>query len=67
MSVGLYDADKATYPLIVYNLDLMKYATYYKQQNEIVSYTEQYNPENYSKFIFRKDYDDGVYPFELSR
>lgn len=67
MSVGLYDCDLATlrsYPL---NLDIMKLSAYYKlKKNEIVTLTDYFNPAPYSKYIIRKDYQDGVFPKRMA-
>lgn len=62
MSVGLYDADMATYIHTAPNLELMKYATYYKNKGEITTLSPLFNPSFFSKFIYRKDYDDGNFP-----
>lgn len=40
-------------------------ATYYKQRNEIVKFATKLEPEMYTKFFVRKDYDNGVYPKEF--
>lgn len=65
MSVGLYDLDMALYRRVPFNLEIMKLATYYKKQNEIVVLAPDFTPEKYTKFIVRKDYDDGNYPTNL--
>ena len=43
----------------------MKLATYYKQHNEIVKLATKLEPERYTKFFVRKDWDDGLYPKEF--
>ena len=58
MSIGLYDVDFATYIHIPFNLELMKLSTYYKKKKEIVVMTENFEPERYSNYIIRKDYND---------
>lgn len=60
--IGLYDADMATYIHTAPNLELMKYATYYKNKGEITTLSPLFNPSFYNKFIYRKDYDDGNFP-----
>lgn len=65
MSVGLYDADQATFTKVVFNLELMKLSAYYKRKGEIVILAPEFAPEKHSKFIYRKDYDDGIYPKNL--
>ena len=49
----------------IFNLELMKLATYYKQHNEIVKLATKLEPERYTKFFVRKDWDDGLYPKEF--
>lgn len=62
MSVGLYDMDMATYTLVPPNLEIMKLSTWYKRKGEVVVLTPTFSPERNSKFIVRKDYDDGNFP-----
>ena len=62
MSIGLFDGDLAVYKNVCFNLELMKMATYYRKKGEVVALTTTFSPDKYSRFIFRKDYDDGVYP-----
>ena len=50
-----------TYKQPVFNLELMKLATYYKQRNDLVKLAPVLEPERYTKFFFRKDWDDGNY------
>lgn len=49
----------------VFNLELMKLATYYKQKRDIVKLAPVLEPERYTKFFFRKDWDDGDYPKQI--
>lgn len=57
MSYGLYDGDLHLYPQVpFFNLELMKYATYYKRKREIVAFTPKFNPTMYSNYIVRQDY-----------
>ena len=67
MSVGLMDADMMAYSLVPFNLEIMKLSTYYKKKGEIVIFSHTFSPEKNSKFIYRKDYDDGRYPPSLMR
>lgn len=62
MSIGLYDADMATYTNVPFNLELMKLSTYYKNKNEIVHLSPFFVPEKFSKLIYRKDYNDDIFP-----
>ena len=43
----------------------MKLATYYKQKRDIVKLAPILDPYKYTKFIYRKDWDDGDYPKEI--
>lgn len=66
MSVGIYDADLATYTLVPFNLEAMKLSAYYKKKGEIVVLAPHFTPEKNTKFILRKDYDDGNFPLGLT-
>ena len=44
----------------------MKLSAYYKKKGEIVVLSPQFTPEKNTKFIFRKDYDDGCFPTNLT-
>ena len=59
MSIGLYDDDFMRYAPVCFNLDLMKLSTYYKRKKEVVVLSPTLEPERYTHFIFRKDYNDG--------
>lgn len=65
MSVGLWDADKTKYPTAPLNLELMKLSTYYKNKREIVNLSPELDPGKYTKFLIRKDYNDGEFFSEL--
>lgn len=66
MSIGLYDVDMSLYNQTPFNLELMKYATYYKQKREIVTMSSLFTPEKFGQFILRKDYQDDRFPFKMS-
>lgn len=66
MSVGIHDADLSTFALVPFNLEVMKLSAYYKKKGEIVVLSPYFTPEKNTKFIFRKDYDDGRYPNRLT-
>lgn len=66
MSVGLYDADMSAYLLVPFNLEIMKLSAYYKKKGEIVVLSPSFTPHRNTKFIYRKDYDDGDYPRGLA-
>lgn len=65
MSVGIMDADLATYTLVPFNLEAMKLSSYYKKKGEIVVLSPSFTPERNTKFIYRKDYNDGDFPLNL--
>lgn len=62
MSVGLYDADMSSYVLVPPNLEIMKLSAYYKKMGEIVVLAPSFTPTRNTKFIYRKDYNDGEFP-----
>lgn len=47
------------------NLELMKISSYYKKKMEIVNLSPSFSPNMYNKFIYRKDYYDGIFPSEI--
>ena len=65
MSIGLYDDDMVTYTHTAPNLELMKLAAYYRQKHQITIMTRLFRPDMYTKYIYRKDYDNGVYPYKF--
>ena len=65
MSVGLFDLDMKTYTQVPINLEIAKLSSYYKGKREIVSMSPSFQPSKFSKFIIRKDYEDGIYPRNL--
>jgi hypothetical protein len=56
------DADMSAYLLVPFNLEVMKLSTYYKKKGEIVVLSPSFTPHRNTKFIYRKDYDDGDFP-----
>jgi len=60
-TIGLYDADMAKYNHVLFNLDLMKLSTYYKNKRQLVKLITELDLERYSKIIYRKDYYDGTF------
>ena len=67
MSVGIMDADMSAYLLVPFNLEVMKLSAYYKKKGEIVVLSPSFTPHRNTKFIYRKDYDDGDFPRDLTR
>lgn len=66
MSIGLMDADIAKYHLVPFNLEIMKLSAYYKRRGEIVILAPSFEPERNKEFIYRKDYNDGDFPKDLT-
>lgn len=66
MSIGIMDADMSTYTLVPFNLEVMKLSAYYKRKGEIVVLSPSFTPHRNTKFIYRKDYDDGEFPRGLT-
>ena len=66
MSVGIMDADMSAYLLVPFNLEVMKLSAYYKRKGEIVVLSPSFTPQRNTKFIYRKDYDDGNFPCGLT-
>lgn len=60
------DADMATYTLVPFNLEAMKLSAYYKKKKEIVTLAPFFTPEKNTKFFYRKDYNDGDFPLQLT-
>ena len=67
MSVGIMDADLSKYTFVPFNLEVMKLSAYYKRKGEIVVLSPSFTPERNQKFIYRKDYDDGDFPRDLTK
>lgn len=65
MSVGLLDLDMKTYTQVPINLEIAKLSSYYKGKRELVAMSPSFQPSRFSKFIIRKDYEDGIYPRNL--
>lgn len=62
-SYGMLDFDLTYWQQpIVFNLELMKLANYYRQQRHLVKMSHAAEFERFSKIFIRKDYDDNVYP-----
>lgn len=67
MSIGIMDADLAKYALVPFNLEVMKLSAYYKKKGEIVVFSPSFTPDRNTKFIYRKDYNDGDFPIGLTK
>ena len=60
------DADMSAYLLVPFNLEVMKLSAYYKRKGEIVVLSPSFTTQRNTKFIYRKDYDDGNFPCGLT-
>jgi len=67
MSVGLYDADFFKYHQTIFNLEIMKLSTYFKRKKEITVMAPSFTPERYTHFYYRKDYNDGEFPLDITK
>lgn len=65
MSIGVFDFDFFNYENVIPNLECAKLVTYYRQHNQLTVLTPTLAPEPYTRYIIRKEYDDGVYPHKL--
>lgn len=64
-TIAVYDYDFFNYEHVVPNLECAKLVTYYRNHNDIALLAPAMTPARYTKFIIRKEYDDGLYPREL--
>lgn len=64
-TIGVYDSDFMEYGQVIPNLECAKLCAYYKQRNEITILAPTLEPDRYTQFFIRKEYDDGNYPKEL--
>lgn len=60
-TIGVMDYDFFTYKNVIPNLECAKLVTYYRAHNEVAVLSPTFNPEMYTKFIIRKEYDDGIF------
>jgi len=61
-TVGIWDHDFFTYENVIPNLECAKYITYYRSHNRIAVLSPTLQPERYTDFIVRKEYNDGIFP-----
>ena len=64
-TVAVFDYDFFTYESVIPNLECAKLVSYYRNRNDIALLAPALEPKRYSKFIIRKDYNDGIFPREL--
>lgn len=64
-TIAVYDYDFFRYENVIPNLECAKLVTYYRNHNDIALLAPVLAPARYTKFIVRKEYDDGIYPREL--
>ena len=63
--VGVYDWDFMHYENVIPNLECAKLYTYFHNRHEIAVLASEIEPERYTKFFVRKEYNDGIYPKTL--
>lgn len=64
-TVAVYDYDFFTYENVIPNLECAKLVAYYRKRNDIALLVPALVPTQYTKFIIRKEYNDGIYPREF--
>lgn len=64
-SIGLYDWDMVEYSHVPLNLEIMKYAAYFKKHKILTTLTPYFMPDHFSDYYVRKDYDDKIFPEKL--
>lgn len=65
MVIGVYDYDFFNYENVIPNLECAKLITYFRQHQQIAALSPSLNPGPYTRFMIRKEYDDGIYPREI--
>ena len=65
--IGVYDYDFHTYEHVIPNLECAKLCTYHYNMHNIAVLAPALEPEKYTHFIIRKEYNDGIYPSEFFR
>lgn len=63
--IGVYDFDFFHYENVIPNLECAKLVTYLRNHNDIAILSPKINPGMYTRFIIRKEYNDGFYPKEM--
>lgn len=61
-TIGIYDADFFRYENVIPNLECAKLCTYFHNHQQLAILTDKLEPERYTNFYIRKDYNDGVFP-----
>ena len=64
-TIGIYDFDYLTYGGTIPNLECAKLAGYYKKNKQITVMAPNLEPDRYTQFFIRKEYDDGLYVPQL--
>ena len=63
----VYDWDYFHYPSVIPNLECAKYAAWRKSKRDIVVFSPEFEPAQYTSIFFRKEYDDGIYDNKILR
>lgn len=61
-TIGVYDYDFFTYENVIPNLECAKLYTYFHNKREVAVLTPRLEPERYTHFYIRKEYNDGIFP-----
>lgn len=64
-TIAIYDYDFFNYENVIPNLECAKLVTYYRNHRDIALLAPALTPTRYTKFIIRKEYNDGIYPKEF--
>jgi hypothetical protein len=64
-TVAIYDYDYFNYENVIPNLECAKLVAYYRKRNDITLLAPALEPARYTKFIIRKEYNDGIFPREF--
>lgn len=64
-TIGVYDYDFMNYEQVIPNLECAKMCSYFKNKKQITVLAPALEPERYTDFYIRKEYDDGIFPKEF--
>lgn len=63
--IAVHDADFFNYEHVIPNLECAKLVEFYRRHKEITLLTPIMEPARFTKYIYRKEYDDGIYPRQI--
>ena len=64
-TVGVYDFDYMNYEHVIPNLECAKLCTYFHNRHDIAVLAPRLEPERYTNFFVRKEYDEGWFPRKI--